>query len=214
MGKSSLKQPKLTIISWTILFLLALNIFTLYKVRRLNKLVDETTSFNAQIKKTTTKSINDILQTSKVAQDKLGKTLRETSVWILDQQLNKFKTELQSIEQKIETQQVTYQREKSKIERLENGLPEQVELDDLYARYSKKYSGNEIFHTSKGSISFDLSEIEYTIVPSTGKVASIRIGKKQSSENSELIMAWGTGGGVNPLRPRFFAHKNSNLKNE
>jgi len=190
MEKSSLNQPKLSLLSFAILFLLAFNFFILYKFIRLYNLVDEIVRFNSQIEGTTSQSITDILRAAKVEQDKFGKNLKETSDRILEQQQNTFKSQLQALRKQIETQQAKYQREKNRLERIENGLPEQVELDDLYTKYSKRYSASEVFHTSKGSISFYSSHIEYTLVPSTGKVASIRIGKGQSTEDSELIKAW------------------------
>jgi len=77
---------------------------------------------------------------------------------------------------------------KENAQRLNNNFPELITLDELYNKYVK--SNGEEFLTTKGNIKFYKSDIEFVITPSINKVASIRIGKEESSENSALIKSF------------------------
>lgn len=66
-------------------------------------------------------------------------------------------------------------------------------LDELSQRYVRTPVGgapSETFITARGPISFGPSDIRSAHIPSTKQLAFIRIGKKASTENAELIKAW------------------------
>lgn len=91
---------------------------------------------------------------------------------------------------KKELQQFTLDRDRE----LE-GLPEQVELDDLDKSYTSLRAGNtgrnsESFNTNKGLIVFYKHEFSWANIPSTGRLAFFKIGRSASTENIELIRAW------------------------
>jgi len=84
-------------------------------------------------------------------------------------------------------------------EAAELDIPEIVSLDDLGKKYTKLKATRQsgyierdvlAINTNRGTITFRPSEIEIARVPSTGLVAWIRIGKKNSTEDEELIKAW------------------------
>lgn len=76
------------------------------------------------------------------------------------------------------------------------GLPELIDLDELeklYAASARQSKGSNYSHeftAPKGSITFWSSNVNLTYVPSTQKLAFVRIGRNQSNENAELIKAW------------------------
>ena len=75
------------------------------------------------------------------------------------------------------------------------GLPEQVELDDLDKSYTTLRGANtgrnsESFHTNKGPIIFYKHQFSWANIPSTGRLAFFKIGRSASTENIELIRAW------------------------
>lgn len=82
-------------------------------------------------------------------------------------------------------------------ERALNGLPEQVELDELNDYYAKKFGGNteafglvESFNTAVGPITFQKHHFSFAYLLSSKRLARLRIGKDGSTENSKLIRTW------------------------
>ena len=78
-----------------------------------------------------------------------------------------------------------------------NNLPSKVELEDIRRHYADKlrnsnsyYDTVESFETEHGTISFQASDFDFKLIPSTGHLAWIRIGKDNSTLNSEIIEAW------------------------
>jgi len=83
--------------------------------------------------------------------------------------------------------------------RAEAGLPGQVNLDELNDYYHRKWQSKqglsylnsiESFETEHGSINFDKTDFSFVYIPSSGKLARLRIGKSNSTLNSQLINAW------------------------
>lgn len=75
-------------------------------------------------------------------------------------------------------------------------MPEPKSLDQVAEYYLSKFGEKvstfeiERFETRRGSLSFHRGDVLMCFIPSTGKLAYIRIGKEQSSENAELIKQW------------------------
>jgi hypothetical protein len=68
-----------------------------------------------------------------------------------------------------------------------------VDLDQLNDYYSSKFknnSGYEQFQTQRGEISFYSSSFDFVYARNPFQLACLRIGKKESTENAELIKAW------------------------
>jgi len=128
--------------------------------------------------------------------DVTSKRLSKNIDLIIKEKLEKFSIQLNSLYKKIEDEQNIYKKLKLKNERLEKGLPKIVDLDNLNEYYSKrmnsvrKFETVELFETSMGTISFTKSDIKREYIPSTSQLAMIRIGKINSTLNSELIKAW------------------------
>lgn len=80
------------------------------------------------------------------------------------------------------------------LDRTKAGLPEKVELDSLEQEYGALTqpgaTGKVDFQTGAGPLYFHRKDVALMRVPSTGKLAWIRIGKKQATESEALIRAW------------------------
>lgn len=117
-----------------------------------------------------------------------GDNLNHISQTIIDKKLKAFEYQLKNIQKKINDERTVLENLKSKKRRELLDLPEQVDLDDLFELY--KDSKSVSFDTKKGSIYFSSYNIEIAVILSVHKPAWIRIGKENSTENSELIKAW------------------------
>lgn len=85
----------------------------------------------------------------------------------------------------------TKQAELAQTDRALSRRPELVELDELARAYGPQgYQQSIEFPTAKGTIWFSGRDVSLAFVPSTKQLASIRIGRKATSENAELIRAW------------------------
>ena len=107
---------------------------------------------------------------------------------VINKKLILFESKLSNIQQNIQEEMTELEEIKSKKQRELANLPEYVDLDNLYKCY--KDSTSATFDTEKGQISFSGYNIKIAMIPSIQKVAWIRIGKEQSSENTTLIKAW------------------------
>ncbi len=106
---------------------------------------------------------------------------------------NKAAAQLEKRLQETQSALAAKQAQLAGAERKLAGLPELVELDDLGKVYGNQAQGNQQpieFPTGKGTISFTARDLTLAYVPSTRELAFVRIGKKQSTENAELIRAW------------------------
>lgn len=116
---------------------------------------------------------------------------------VLREKLARYRAELQQIQEEIELERSRLSNLEETRQRAEAGLPELVELDDLNTFYGEKLNQDESLHatietfqTSMGTISFDKDDFGFQYVPSTRKLARLRIGKKNSAINPEIIEAW------------------------
>lgn len=107
---------------------------------------------------------------------------------IIDKKLILFESKLSNIQQNIQKEMTELEKIKSNKLRELDDLPEYVDLDNLYQHY--KDSTSVSFDTEKGQINFSSYNIKIVMIPSIQKIAWIRIGKEQSSENTALIKAW------------------------
>jgi hypothetical protein len=80
---------------------------------------------------------------------------------------------------------------KIQIEKLGVTL-ENITLDKLESEYSELVQKRKSlqFQTYKGNINFSSDNLAMIYVPSVKKLASIKIGKKEVTENEQLIKAW------------------------
>lgn len=152
--------------------------------------------FKKNLEHTVTRNIENIEKVSLTKQNESINKIENESTKIISDKIAEFNDELAYVQTKIKEEKEKLEEIKQNYKRIENGLPELVELDDLYKNYSYKVSdidhmfNVEEFLTSKGSISFDSSDFEFAVLPSTNKIAWIKIGKENSTLNSELIKAW------------------------
>lgn len=107
---------------------------------------------------------------------------------LLNKRLTYYSNQLANIQQQIVTERKKLEEVKINRQRAINGLPETINLDQLYEKY--KLSTEETFYTSKGQISFLLFHFSFLTVPSTNEIAYFRIGKENSNENAALIEAF------------------------
>jgi len=87
-----------------------------------------------------------------------------------------------------------------------NNVNNTSEIDRLYSVY--KDTKGEQFMTTVGEIHFRPSNISYTFLSSNNKVASIRIGKEQSRERSELIESFLAESTKSKLNNRYTLEEN------
>ena len=148
-----------------------------------------------------TEAIDALEQTkNRVANELAASTRARANVEadaVLTEKLVQYRTELQHIQKEIELQRSRLSELSEAKQRAEAGLPGLVELDDLNTYYGEKlneakslHSTIEMFQTSKGTLSFDKNDFGFQYVPSTRKLARLRIGKKNSTINPEIIEAW------------------------
>ena len=172
-----------------IIILFGLNLLSIFMISRLYILLPNLKTLDSRLQITTETSIKSIEESGNNIQREFENQFSQATENLIKNQLQNYKNELGKIISQLQKTHDEYEGEKQRLERLENGLPEQVDIDDLQNRYSGN-KPDETFLTSKGKIYFFRSEIDVVIVPSTKKAAWIRIGKKNSQENSELIKAW------------------------
>lgn len=140
-------------------------------------------------------AVRSIQAAATAALDDTGASLRQQLAQISTQLSDKAAAQL---EQRLRDTQValsTKQSQLTQTERALAGLPELVELDELGRVYgqqasSQGYQQSIEFPTAKGSIWFSGRDVTLAYVPSTKQLAHVRIGKKATSENAELIRAW------------------------
>lgn len=116
---------------------------------------------------------------------------------ISDQQVKALQDRLQILAAKIAEHENAKKLAEEKLNRALNGLPEQIDLDklnnhyaEIWSKQSNDYGAVESFNTAQGSISFQKRHFSFAYIPSSEKIAWLKIGKDNSQENSELIKAW------------------------
>lgn len=146
-------------------------------------------------------AINALEQTKERVADELATSTRERLNLETDAAINeklvRYRAELQHIQEEIDSERSRLSELRETRRRAEVGLPELVELDDLDAYYGEKlnadkslYATIESFQTSKGTLSFDKNDFGFQYVPSTRKLARVRIGKTNSTIDPDIIKAW------------------------
>lgn len=120
----------------------------------------------------------------------VAKTVSDEQARALEERLKRLNVEVSKLEAESRNAQ-------AERDRVLNGLPEHVELDELNdyyaARWKQKtgYIGTvETFNTSQGSIGFQKNHFSFAYIPSSKRLAWLKIGKDAVTENAELIKAW------------------------
>lgn len=127
--------------------------------------------------------------------------LSDQSNEIVAESLSGYVTKLRRLQEEIDSAASELEKVRSASARAREGLPELVELDDLKRYYTQKISYESTslssynrtvleFETSKGWIGFVRADVVLETIPSTDELAWVRIGKNNSTGNSELILAW------------------------
>jgi hypothetical protein len=146
-------------------------------------------------------AIDALEQTKERVAHELATSTRERVTLEMDAALNeklaRYRDELQQVQEEIDAERSRLERLRETRQRAETGLPELVELDDLNTYYGKKLNEDESLHgtietfeTSKGTLSFDKDNFGFQYVPSTRKLARLRIGQQNSTVDPEIIKAW------------------------
>lgn len=173
---------------------------------RIGNLSDEVEALQAlpeRVEHASDKAIASIQEAEQSVQaqinDDLRDSLRAGSDLVLRQALSEFRSNLQSLRSQIEAEESRLQETRAERQRAGAGLPEQVSLDELNDYYRRKwqstdgvsaFSNIESFDTARGPISFDKTDFSFMYIPSSRQLARLRIGKSNSTLNSQLIRAW------------------------
>jgi hypothetical protein len=136
-------------------------------------------------------------QALKSLHDTVASDLLSAAKTISDQQARALEDRLRQLAIEVSKREAAVRSAEAERDRLQNGLPEHVDLDQLNAYYAelwKKETGYastvESFNTSLGPIGFRKSHFTFAYIPSSRQLAWLKIGKDESGENSELIKAW------------------------
>ena len=172
--------------------LLLFSVYLYVNIYKMEKRFSELKNLTVEIKSAKDNAIASIDSLNKNLRNEVNenfrKNLNKIADTIIEKKLESFKSELFNLQKKINREKTALENIKSKKRRELLGLPEQIDLDDLYARY--KNSNSVSFDTEKGSLYFSRYNIEIAMVPSLQKPAWIRIGKENSDDNSALIKTW------------------------
>jgi len=176
-----------------LLFLLLGFSFYLYvQIDKTNKKVSDLNDIKTEVESARDKAIKSIDSLNRELENELKvifhNNFNEITESIIEEKLKCFKSQLSDIQKNIDAKKKKLRNIQSKKRRELLGLPEQVDLDDLYSRY--RNSNSVSFETEKGAINFSRYNIQIAIIPSLRKPAWIRIGKEKSDDNSALIKAW------------------------
>jgi hypothetical protein len=154
-----------------------------------------------RLKLAESEAIDALEQTKKRVANELATSTRDRVKFeadaALNQKLARYRAELHQIQEEIDSERSRLSELVETKQRAEAGLPELIELDDLDTYYGEKldeakslHATIESFQTSKGILSFEKDDFGFQYVPSTQKIARLRIGKKNSTINPEIIKAW------------------------
>lgn len=121
----------------------------------------------------------------------LHRQLEQAAAQVIERAVAQLEQRLRAVDSNLSTKQ----NQLAQTERALAQLPELVELDELAKTYGQQPSSQGSqqrieFPTPKGSIWFSDRDMTLAYVPSTKQLAFLRIGRKASSENVELIRAW------------------------
>lgn len=129
--------------------------------------------------------------------DSVASDLASAARAVSDEEARAFEDRLRQLTAEVSRREAELAALKAERDRTLNGLPEQVDLDQLNDYYAAKwktetgyFSAVETFNTALGPITFQKSDFTFAYVPSSKRLAWVKIGKDDSTENSELIKAW------------------------
>ncbi len=189
-------------------FIVAISAFTFIRVQSLSNEVKKLNELKTDISNSAKSAMFTIYEAADTKKTEIETAISGDLNQAIYESIQEFKVELETIKNQIEAEKQSLHEIQNGRERLENGLPELVELSDLYKHYSEKIRSItskgglintvevETFQTSRGDISFYKDDFSFGIIPSTGKVAWIRIGQTpaknmfRASPDAELIESW------------------------
>ena len=186
---------------WIISILIIYSIFSFFYIQNLSNRIRSIDKIAENIRIVSQNSINEIKSNIKSANDNIENefknNLNNQSEIITEKYLTSFENQLKILKKNIEKEQKRLNQLQEKKQRIYNNLPDQVTLDELNDYYANKWKSTtssygtfESFQTKLGQLSFYKGDFSFSYIPSSRKVAWIKIGKEQSTTNSELIKAW------------------------
>lgn len=113
-----------------------------------------------------------------------------------DEQVRLLEERLQKLTIEVSNREVQLKKIEQLRDRIDRGLPELVELDQLGRDYSVRlkgagyYGAIDTFNTSLGPITFARNDFTLAYIPSSHRLAWLKIGKRDSGDNSKLIKSW------------------------
>lgn len=133
----------------------------------------------------------------KSLRDTVASSLTVSAKAVSDEQAQALEGRLRQLAVEVAKREVELKNAQAERDHVLNGMPEHVALDQLNDYYAEKwkqqagYFGTvETFNTVLGPIGFQKSDFAFAYIPSSQRLAWLKIGKKDSSENSELIKVW------------------------
>jgi len=175
--------------------------YSQFRVSQLDQRVQDTGRLQQALSAEASESMKAIERARDLAikslRDTIASDLVSAAKTISDQQTRALEDRLRKLADEVSKREAEVRSAEAERDRVLNGLPEHVELDqlnDYYAALWKKETGYlstvETFNTALGPISFQKSDFTFAYIPSSRRLAWLKIGKDDSSENSELIKAW------------------------
>jgi hypothetical protein len=130
-----------------------------------------------RLKLAESEAIDALEQTKERVANELATSTRDRIKFDADAALNeklaRYRAELQQIQEEIDSERSRLSELVETRQRAEAGLPTIAS-----------------FQTSKGTLSFEKDDFGFQYVPSTRKLARLRIGKENSTIDPEIIKAW------------------------
>jgi len=171
------------------------------RVSRLDRQSQEIGPLRDQVAVLATESVQSIEHAKQDAlkslQETVASDLASVAETVSDEQAKALEERLRLVTAEVSKREAELKNAQAERDRILSGLPEQVELDELNDYYAPKwkqqtsYRGTvETFHTSQGPISFQKNHFSFAYIPSSKRLAWLKIGKDDATENSELIKAW------------------------
>lgn len=193
---------KLSYIWMTLGFLAFGLVVVLLRLSTIEEQLQQTATLQQHLSDTAKVAVDRIEATAKVAADIVSKStlesLRQQTESLISDSLTSYRNQLDNLQKQIAKNEERLEQLKAERSRISKGLPKSIDLDQLNDYYLKKWNENktsrfgviETFNTSRGPVKFLESDFSFVYVPSTHQIARIKIGKENSTQNSELIKAW------------------------
>jgi hypothetical protein len=123
--------------------------------------------------------------------------LKEFAADVTRGEIESFERKIETLRESVDEKDRELAQKRTAIDRLDQGLPELVDLDALGEYYDRKikvdspeFSRVESFRTAAGVLAFAKKDIQVIRASKSREVILVRIGKKDTSESAELIGAW------------------------